>query len=380
MKENKAVGPNLKTYYYFTNNMADQAQVKGVIIIATGMEGTGSLYDEIGDYLDSKGYAMYAIDEWGYGKTGEVKKKTGYKNWKKKEGHFAAYNIHALSVLAKSNHKDAPVYLLGNDFGAMLSLYLIKEFPEVIDKVVTIGWGAPRLQDYGFLFNSWIKKIFFYDDGKANWGHRSQNKRFAFRFESGEKYAWLTSDKSQLNKIKNAGYLDTPGTIGHYFFYYRFKVKYPCWARLKKCDRSTPMLFISGDHDLLTIKGRKTRDLVRYYKMKGFTNVESMIFPGRHELLFESNRFQVIDSILSWLNGGGEVMVKDDKVDVVGNFIKDEVKVVKPIQTEIRKSEAEVGTHPVIDVEVEEPKASPIMDFQEAEDELLINTNKENNK
>ena len=155
MKENRAVGPNLKTYYYYTNKMADEENVKGVIVIATGIEATGSIYDEIGDYLDKKGFAMYAIDEWGYGNTGRIVKEN-FKNWTDKDFHFASYNVHALSVLAKSHHQDAPVYLIGNDFGAMLALYLIREFPEVVDKVVTIGWGAPRGQDYGFLFASSI--------------------------------------------------------------------------------------------------------------------------------------------------------------------------------------------------------------------------------
>ena len=157
MKECKSVGPNLKTYYYYTNDKAEEKDVKGVIIIATGIEATGALYDEIGEYLGSKGYAMYAIDEWGYGKTGKVTKLV-YKNWRRKEFHFASYNLHALSFIAKNKHPDAPIYLIGNDFGAMLSLYLIREFPEIVDKVVTIGWGMPRAQDFGFFLSKEVKK------------------------------------------------------------------------------------------------------------------------------------------------------------------------------------------------------------------------------
>ena len=81
MRENRAVGPNLKTYFYYTNEMADSIHAKASIVIATGIEGTGALYDEIGDYLDKKGYALYAIDEWGYGKTGALVKENN-KNWK----------------------------------------------------------------------------------------------------------------------------------------------------------------------------------------------------------------------------------------------------------------------------------------------------------
>ena len=366
MKENKAVGPNLKTYYYYTNDMAEHSLVKGVIVLATGSEGSGKLYDEIGDYLGSKGYALYAIDELGYGKTGEVSKKTGYKNWKKKDGHFAAYNLHALSVLAKHKHGDAPVYLIGNDFGAMLSLYLIKEFPEVIDKVITIGWGKPYLRDYGLLFSAWLKKIFLYDDGKTKASHRAKNRAYRFRFERGEKYAWLTSDFDQLNKIKDAGYIDTEGTIGHYYHYYKFKVKTPMFTFLKKCDKATPILLVSGDEDLSTVRGRKTEALKRHLELRRFSNVSTLVVSGRHQLFFESNRFEVVDAILNWIGNNNEVVVEHNVVEPI--TVKKEGAV--PASEEI------IVNNDVIDVE-ENIENSPVTELQEAEDELLISARKE---
>ena len=143
--------------------------------------------------------------------------------------------------MAKKQHPNAPVYLIGNDFGAMLSIYLLKEFPEIVDKVVTIGWGAPRGQDFGFVFTSWLKKLFLYDNGESKWGHASINKRFAFRFERGEKYAWLSSDLDQVKKIRDAGYIDIPGTVGHNYQYFSKKIKVPMFMKMKKMDGSKPL-------------------------------------------------------------------------------------------------------------------------------------------
>ena len=379
MKENKGVGPNLKTYYYYTNEAAETEDVKGVVVVASGIEATGALYDEMGEYLSSKGYAMYAIDEWGYGKTGKVTKEI-YKNWGKKSAHFAAYNLHALSVLAKSQHPSAPIYLVANDFGAMLSLYLLKEFPEVVDKIVTIGWGAPRMQDYGFLFTSWIRKVCLYDSGVAKLAHFSKNKRLALRFERHEKYAWLSSDLDQVKKIREAGYIDEAGTVGHYFYYYLNKVKIPMFMKkIKKCDRTTPMLFVSGNDDLLTLRGRKTKKLAKFYKSKKFTNVNSLIVKGRHELLFEKNRFENMDTILEWLETGEvnkEIKIASDKyeqelnVEIVGEnkeIVVIENKTETPIQNEV-----------IEEVEVDVKKNQKTFDeLQPADDDLLIKTNKE---
>lgn len=381
MKEHKSVGTNLKTYYYYTNNKAEEKDVKGVIIIATGIEGTGALYDEIGEYLDSKGYALYAIDEWGYGKTGKVVK-TSYKNWKRKEFHFTSYNIHALSFLAKQQHPQAPIYLIGNDFGAMLSLYLIREFPEIVDKVVTIGWGMPRAQDFGFFLTAWLRKIAFYDSSAAKMAHFNKNRRLSLRFERHEKYAWLSSDLDQVNKIKEAGFIDTPGTVGHYFYYYQRKIRTPLFMRMKKTDRNTPMLFLSGDEDLTTLKGRKTRQLERFYERKKFTNVTSRVVPGRHELLFEKNRFENLELILNWLET--DTIVENYSYEA--NEIKNDYEDIEVIGTnpqsapveekEIVLEEKEENVENIIDVTSEETPVN-LNELQEAEDDLLIRTHKE---
>lgn len=366
MKEFKAIGPNLKTYYYYTNEMASDSNAKGVIVIAPGIEGTGAVYDEIGDYLDSKGYALYTLDEWGYGKTGKVDKKI-YKNWKLKDFHFASYNVHALSVLAKKEHPDVPLYLIGNDFGAMLSLYLVREFPDVVDKVVTIGWGAPRFGDYWSLFTSWIRKVFLCDDNEAKLAHFFKNEKYAVRFEKGEKYAWLSSDLSQVQKIKEAGYIDTPGTVGHYFRYYARKVRTPLFMRMKQTDRTTPMLFVSGLEDLSTGKGSSTKSLARYYKMRKFNNVETMLLEGRHELLFEKNRLANVDAILEWLTG--ETVIVSPKEEKLAGEIE-QIETVKAEKSPEIKEETTVID--VTDTVVNEQYA-----FMEAEEDLLINAHKD---
>lgn len=363
MREYKTVGPNLKTYYYYTNEQALKENVKATIVIAPGIEATGALYDEIGEYLDSQGYALYTLDEWGYGKTGEVAKNVK-KNWKKVDFHFVSYNVHSLSVIAKRQHPDAPLYLIGNDFGAMLSLYLIREFPDVVDRVITIGWGSPRLQDYGFLFTSFIRKLFLFDDSQSKLAHFGKNKSLAFRFERNSKYSWLSSDAQQVEKIVNAGHIDNPGTVGHYFFYYLNKIRVPYFMRMKKTDRTTPILFMSGSDDLLTCHGRTTKKLARYYKMRKFTNIESMIVPGRHELLFEKNRYENLETIIKWCEG-----------ESVQPLLSKEVASDKKSETKVRvisKKEIEPNEIKIVDV-------TPVIqhDLQEAEEDLLIRTNKE---
>ena len=369
MYEHKSVGPNLKTFYYYTNEIAEQKNSdKEVFVLATGHEGTGALYDEVAQYFTDKGHAFYALDEWQYGKTGKVNKKKTYKNWGRKDSYFAAYNVHALTVLAKREHPNAKICLIGNDFGAMLSLYLIKAFPEVIDRLVTIGWGRARAQDYGLLATSYITKVFRWDKAESKLGHFSKNKSYYLRFETKSKYAWLSSDLAQVKKIVDAGYIDTAGTVGHYFYYYLRKVLTPhLFMSFKNTDKTTPMLFISGDEDLTTHRGRTTESLARAYKRRNFTNVNTLIVPGRHQVLFDKAKVEVLDSILEWCNTGA-VEIKDEEV-------------VEEITPTLQVVEAAPVVHETSIITLVEPEVTeaPIMKFdalQEADDDLLIKTNR----
>ena len=372
MNEIKTVGPNLKSYYYYTNNKASEEDVKGVIVIASGMEGTGSLYNQIGDMLDEKGYALYANDELGYGKSGKIIAKVGYKNWRRKDSYFAAYNIHALVEQAKRDHPNSPVYLIGNDFGAMLSLVAAKEFPENIDKLITIGWGLPRLQDVGFLITAYIRKFFLADANPCKAGHFGKNKTLAIRFERHEKYSWLSSDLDEVKRIRDAGYLDTPGSIGHYFFYYARKLRTPVFMNFHKSNKELPILFLSGRQDLTTLRGMKTKGLARFYKLKGFKNVDCAIVDGRHELLFEKNREENLDSILQWIETG---RLPNEKINEEPQIIEKETDYIGEIEVVGKAKETPAPETKVTSIEVE-----PVIDtseLREAEDDdLKINVKK----
>jgi hypothetical protein len=254
----------------------------------------------------------------------------------------------------------------------MLSIYLLREFPEVVDKLVTIGWGAPRGQDFGFLLTSWLKKVILYDNGASKWGHKSKNTRFAFRFERGEKYAWLSSDLDQVKKIRDAGFIDIPATVGHDYYYFSRKVKTPLFMKLKKMDRKTPILLLSGTEDLFTKKGLTTKALEKYFKMRNFEDVTTMMVEGRHELLFEKKKFEIVDKILYWLANEEivESKVVEQDIEIITDKTEVEV-VVEPVKAEVVENVVET-INPVEEIVETKP---PFLEAEE--DDLLIRTNRE---
>jgi hypothetical protein len=149
------------------------------------------------------------------------------------------------------------------------------------------------------------------------------------------------------------------------------------WFKKKKIDKNTHILLLSGDHDLFTKKGLTTKILDKYLKMKKFKNVETMILEGRHELLFEKNKYQIVDEIISWLTGENVSYAENENAAVEIVSVQTEDKVVKEQPTvEVIDTEVlgDVENEDVTDVTYSTEHKDT---FMEAEEDLLIKTNKE---
>ena len=113
---------------------------------------------------------------------------------------------------------------------------------------------------------------------------------------------------------------------------------------------------------------------MKLYKRRDFTNVDYLMLSGRHQLLFEENRFENIKAILNWLDSEKATCV--ESINAV-----EEEPVTEVISSPIQEVEEELN----IDIIENEDKNNKkeiekiqnnIYDFQEAEDDLLIKTDK----
>ena len=62
-------GPKLKSFFYYACKPESPDRVKGSVLILHGAEGYGGRYEPFGNELVKNGYAMFAIDHIGHGRT-----------------------------------------------------------------------------------------------------------------------------------------------------------------------------------------------------------------------------------------------------------------------------------------------------------------------
>ena len=69
-----------------------------------------------------------------------------------------------------------------------------------------------------------------------------------------------------------------------------------------RMDQYTPVLFLSGDHDPVGSMGRGVRRVEKLFREAGCRDVTVKLYPGaRHEILNETNRAEVQQDLLDWL-------------------------------------------------------------------------------
>ena len=95
------------------------------------------------------------------------------------------------------------------------------------------------------------------------------------------------------------------------------------------------MLFLGGGKDVVTRNGKDIRRIEKFYRKKGFEDIETIIYPeDRHDVYFEVNKDEVISDTLRWL---------DSKVNKT-SFSKEGYRKVDDdlvINVEIKKEEIE---------------------------------------
>ena len=262
---------------------------RGVLQLAHGMGEHALRYRLVAERLTGAGLAVYANDHRGHGATAPhglgVIGPGGFP--------VLAADMACLTRLARAEQPGLPVVLLGHSMGSFAAQLFLLDHAGLIDGAVLSGSaalhqrtqavqqaGAARLQDYNRAFEP-----------------------------ARTPFDWLSRDPDAVD-----AYIADP-LCG-------FSLKPACRASmiaaaarmldpeaLRGVRRDLPLYLLTGDAD--PVNGALTwfHPLEAAYRDAGLRDVTARIYPGgRHEMLNETNREEVIGDLLSWL---GRIMQAD---------------------------------------------------------------------
>ena len=112
--------------------------MKGIVQIAHGMAEHAGRYERLAKKLTTEGFAVYANDHRGHGKSSESIDRQGI--LADSEGfHWMVEDVHKLTGIIKENYGSLPIFLLGHSMGSFVSQRYIMLYGRELKGVALSG-------------------------------------------------------------------------------------------------------------------------------------------------------------------------------------------------------------------------------------------------
>ncbi len=281
-----------------------KGKVKAAVQIAHGMAEQASRYERFAKALVVEGYAVYAKDHRGHGKTAGDLENVGF--FAKEDGWVKVVDdMHDLTKIIKKENPKLPVILFGHSMGSMLARHYIFLYGKDIDGVIISGTsGDPGLLGkIGVLVAKWEKKRKgekFRSELLTKLSFGEFNKPFK---PNRTDFDWLSRDDAEVDKYVKDPYC---GGVFTTSFFCDLLIGVNAIHDMKnvaKTPKDLPMFIFSGEKDPVGKGGKGVRAVHRMYEKLGVKDLTLKLYPdARHEMLNETNRKEVFADVIKWLN------------------------------------------------------------------------------
>ena len=280
-----------------------EGPVRAVLQISHGVSEYILRYEPLAEYLTDQGLAVAGHDHLGHGESvapGSPRMYFGPKgSWL-----WVAADVATRRDLAKERFPGAPCFLLGHSMGSFLARTDLILRPGETGGAILMGTGqmAPPLVAAGRAIAAEEAARIGEDQvsplvEKLAFG--TYNRVFAPNRTSCD---WLSRNEENVDRYladPQCGGTPTIGLFREMLWGIHF-ISQP--KNLRRMDRNTPILFLSGEQDPVGDLGAGVRRACAGFRTAGVRRVECRLYPGlRHEILNEDGREAVYRDIQEWL-------------------------------------------------------------------------------
>jgi alpha-beta hydrolase superfamily lysophospholipase len=272
--------------------------------ISHGMQEHAGRYARCARELNEAGYAVYANDHRGHGSTmtgPEDLGRLGPGGW-----NSLLDGLRRLTDIAREDHPGLPVFLLGHSFGSFLTQAYMQRWGADLAGVVLSGTnGRNALLRVGLAAARLIARKQGLDTTATTLRTLTiGNYNKAYDREPGATgKEWLSRDPATVR-----AYVEDPlcgGIPPNSFFVELLGLLDHIWRpeNERRIPGRLPVYMFSGTEDPVGGRTRGVEALARRYRGYGLADVKVRFYSGgRHEMLNETNRAEVIADLVSWLD------------------------------------------------------------------------------
>lgn len=277
---------------------------RAVVQIAHGIAEHIDRYRPFMEFLADNGFVVAGNDHLGHGKSIRVPEEQGF--FAEKDGWWRVVDdMDKLHDIMSKEYPELPYVLFGHSMGSFLTrTYLIKH-PDKYDGVILSGTGhqSPALVLGGNAAASVMAKL----NGAMGDGAKLDSLAFGTYLNKIEnprtKFDWLSRDAEQVDKYIADPLCGFVGKIGLYRDMMQGIKFITDKKNIAQMNKEKPVYFMSGDGDPVGDYGKGVERAYKAFCDAGLHDVFMRLYPGgRHEMLNETNKEQVYQDILNWLN------------------------------------------------------------------------------
>jgi alpha-beta hydrolase superfamily lysophospholipase len=280
-----------------------EGQIKAAINIAHGMAETAARYERFASVLTKNGYAVYAEDHRGHGRTIKEPALAGQAGTDALNGMLG--DLRQLSEIIKKEILAKPLFLFGHSMGSFLAQGYIARWGKELQGAILSGTATPAIISVALgQFVACLEILRVGRDGKSKLLNELSFGSFNKQFQPARTdFDWLTRDNSEVDK-----YIADPfcGSIfPAAFFYDLFKFLRQIHNRelFSRIPQDLPLYIFSGSCDPVGSNTKSVRQLISLYEKSGIKDLSFKFYvDGRHEMLNEINREEVMADVVKWLD------------------------------------------------------------------------------
>ena len=255
---------------------------KGAVQITHGMGEHARRYEHVATALTDAGYVVYAQDHRGHGASigaGE-KGDLGEAGWQ-----GLVDDIGLLTAIVRAEHPEVPLILLGHSMGSFAVQQYLLDHSADVDGVALTGTAVIDLLEPALDLDQPLDLAMF-------------NAPFQ---PARTDYDWLSRDEAVVDAYVAdplCGFgIDTASAKG--MFVGARRLADP--VQVASLRDSLPVYIAVGEADPVNGGLMLLHPLVDRLKEAGLTDVSVVTYPeGRHEILNETNKHEVIGSLIAW--------------------------------------------------------------------------------
>ena len=275
---------------------------RGVVQIIHGISEHMGRYDHVARFLNENGFLVCGEDHLGHGRTvsdGRYGYFAARGGW-----DFVVRDIRRLREIEGEKYPGILYFLMGHSMGSFLARTYLIRWPGTVDGAVLSGTGqeAAPLVAFGRGASNLLCALCG-PEHVSGLIYRLSLGSYSRPFRrDGGTGSWLSQDPEMVESNRRDPLCSFRPTVSMFRDMMEGLEFIGSGSNLAKMDPETPIYFFSGDRDPVGSMGKGVRKVEEMFRCAGCRDVTVKLYPGgRHEMLNEVNRSEVLEDLLAWL-------------------------------------------------------------------------------